>query len=125
MKKIISIFFFLIILVSCNISYQDKMCEGCPVSYQVVQNIQEDDIRLIEKENKKIVEIFWNDIDSKYEISTFSLKLDNKHLNVVLIKYDVNKSENTYDLVIAIELKDKIYEKVETVSFSWKEEINW
>ena len=124
MKKIISIFFFLIILVSCNISYQDKMCEGCPVSYHVVQNIQEDDIRLIEKENKKSVEIFLNDIDSKYEISTFSLKLDNTHLNVVLIKYDVNKSENTYDLAITIDLKDKIYEKVETVSFSWKEEIN-
>ena len=124
MKKIISIFFLLIILVSCNISYQDKMCERCPVSYQVVQNIQEDDIRLIEKENKKSVEIFLNDIDSKYEISTFSLKLDNTHLNVVLIKYDVNKSENTYDLVITIDLKDKIYEKVETVSFSWKEEIN-
>ena len=124
MKKIISIFFFHIILVSCNISYQDKMCEGCPVSYQVVQNIEEDDIRLIEEENKKSVEIFLNDIDSKYEISTFSLKLDNTHLNVVLIKYDVNKLENTYDLVITIDLKDKIYEKVETVSFSWKEEIN-
>lgn len=77
-----------------------------------------------EKENKKSVEIFLNDIDSKYEISTFSLKLDNTHLNVVLIKYDVNKSENTYDLVITIDLKDKIYEKIETVSFSWKEEIN-
>ena len=32
--------------------------------------------------------------------------------------------KNTYDLVITIDLKDKIYEKVETVSFSWKEEIN-
>ena len=125
MKKIISILFLLIILVSCNISYQDKMCKGCTVSYQVEKNIKEDDIRLIEKENKKSVEIFLNDIDSKYEISTFSLKLDNTHLNVVLIKYDVNKSENTYDLVITIDLKDKIYEKVETVSFSWKEEINW
>ena len=100
------------------------MCEGCPVSYQVVDDIKNDDIRLEEIENKKFVKIFLNDIGSMYEISTFTLKLDNTHLNVILCKYEVNKSENTYDLLITIELKDKKYEKVETVSFLWKEEIN-
>lgn len=124
MKKILCLIIFLITLVSCTISYQDKMCEGCPVSYQVVDDIQNDDIRLEEIENKKFVKIFLNDINSMYEISTFTFKLDNTHLNVILCKYEVNKSKNTYDLLITIELKDKKYEKVETVSFLWKEEIN-
>lgn len=124
MKKILCILLSLIFLVSCNISYQSKMCEGCPVTYTVMEDIEEDKI-LLEKENEKnIVKIYLNDIDSMYEISTFSMKIENSHLYVYLCKFEVSKTGSTYDLLITIELKDKKYDNIETLSFSWKEENN-